>query len=130
MNTNINTNIKDISIITIIMLIIDYFYLTFIGGSPFVKMVEKIQKKEVKINYTSALFVYLLLVIAMYKYVINDTSYYNAFILGSIIYGVFDFTNMALFRKYDSLIAIQDTIWGGTLFTMTKYLYNESNKLF
>lgn len=128
MNTPMNTpmNIKDISVITLIMLIIDYIYLKFIAGKPFLKMVKKIQKKEAKVHYMSALFVYLLLVIAMYNYVIYNPSYYNAFMLGSIIYGVFDFTNLALFKNYDLMIGVQDTIWGGLLFTSSKYMFELS----
>jgi uncharacterized membrane protein len=118
---------KDIIKITIIMLIIDYIYLKYFGGPPFVKMVEKIQKEKFKINYNYVAIVYLLLVIIMYKYIIYTPGYHNSFVIGSIVYGVFDFTNMALFNNYQLNIAIQDSLWGGVLFTLTKFIFNKFN---
>ena len=114
---------KDIAIISIIILIIDYVYLSNIAAKPFMNMVEKIQKEKAIVKYSSAAFTYALLILAIYKFTPN-LNYLDTFILGFIIYGVFDFTNMALFNKYDLKIAIQDTVWGGVLFVLTKFTYN------
>ena len=114
---------KDILIISIIILIIDYVYLSNIAAKPFMNMVEKIQKEKAIVKYSSAAFTYALLILAIYKFTPN-LNYLDTFILGFIIYGVFDFTNMALFNKYDLKIAIQDTVWGGILFVLTKFTYN------
>ena len=114
---------KDIAIISIIVLIIDYVYLSNIAAKPFMNMVEKIQNEKSIVKYSSAAFTYALLILAIYKFTPN-LNYLDTFILGFIIYGVFDFTNMALFNKYDLKIAIQDTVWGGVLFVLTKFTYN------
>ena len=114
---------KDIAIISIIVLIIDYVYLSNIAAKPFMNMVEKIQNEKSIVKYSSAAFTYALLILAIYKFTPN-LNYLDTFILGFIIYGVFDFTNMALFNKYDLKIAIQDTVWGGVLFVLAKFTYN------
>ena len=62
----------------------------------------------------------------MCNYVIYNPSYYNAFMLGPIIYGGVDLTNLALFKNYDLMIGVQDTIWGGLLFISSKYIFEPS----
>ena len=55
----------------------------------------------------------------------NDTSkrsVLDAFLLGFVIYGVFDLTNLAIFKKYDNMVALMDMLWGGTLFALTAYI--------
>ena len=122
-------HLKDTIIIGITMLVIDYLYLSNIGGPPFLRMVENIQNEKSMVKYKSAALVYILMVIAMQKYVITSQSHLNAFLLGIIIYGVFDFTNMAIFNKYELKIAILDTLWGGILFTITNLLYHKINSM-
>ena len=46
---------------------------------------------------------------------------WHCWLLGFIIYGVFDATNLALFKKWDIRLAISDAIWGGVLFALTTY---------
>ena len=47
----------------------------------------------------------------------------DAVILGSLIYGIFDATNLALFDKWTIDLFIIDVIWGGILFGLSTYLY-------
>jgi len=115
----------DIIVLSMIVLSIDYVYLSLVGGPPFLRMVAKIQHEKPKVNMISAAVAYILIIVALYKFVINSTSYVDSFLLGFVIYGIFDFTNMALFKNYNILIALQDTIWGGVLFMTTHYIYNK-----
>jgi len=99
------------------MLIIDGIYLSQIGGSLFIPMIEKIQKEKFEINYNATIFCYILLNIALYKFIIIERRHpINAFILGFCIYGVFDSTNYAIFNNYELVPSIIDSIWGGCLF--------------
>jgi uncharacterized membrane protein len=107
------------------MLVLDTLYLSTIGGKPFLKMVENIQKKSTVMDYLSAAVVYFLMIIGFNYFVVQKRfSNTEAFLLGVLIYGVFDFTNMALFSDYKLAIAIQDTLWGGVLFYLTNVLYH------
>ena len=117
---------KDFIILSIIILVLDTVYLSNFGAKPFLKMVEKIQNEKTVLKFSAAGMAYILLILAMHQFIIKDpTNYQKAFILGIIIYGVFDATNMAIFNKYDYKIAIQDTLWGGILFVISLYLYNQ-----
>lgn len=117
--------LKDIFKIAVITLIVDYLYLTQIGAKPFMNMVNNIQKERSIIKQYSVIIAYILIIIMIYKFVIHLDNYRDAFLLGCLTYGIFDFTNLALFNKYDLYIAIQDTIWGGILYSVVFYLYNK-----
>ena len=92
-------------------------------------MVTLIQQEEVKMNHFSAAVAYILLVAMMYIFIIKKkASNTEAFLLGLFTYGIFDFTNMALFKNYNLTIALQDTIWGGILFTLVNVVFNKIMK--
>ena len=107
------------------MLTLDSVYLSNIGGPLFAKMVKGIQKDDMKINIFGAIGSYLLLILVLYKFIIVERkSPSDAFLLGFCIYGVFDFTNIAIFKNYSLLPALLDTLWGGVLFyIVTKLTY-------
>jgi len=107
------------------MLTLDSVYLSNIGGPLFAKMVKGIQKDDMKINMFGAIGSYLLLILVLYKFIIVERkSPSDAFLLGFCIYGVFDFTNIAIFKNYSLLPALLDTLWGGVLFyIVTKLTY-------
>jgi uncharacterized membrane protein len=55
-------------------------------------------------------------VILNYFIISANKPAFDAFILGFCVYGIFDFTNMAIFKKYNLKTAISDTLWGAILF--------------
>lgn len=118
----------DIIMLSVIVLSIDYLYLSFVGGPPFLRMVSKIQNEKPVVNMYSAAVAYMFIIVALYKFAINSSSYFDSFLLGVVIYGIFDFTNMAVFKKYEIKVAIQDTIWGGVLFVTVHYIYKKMSK--
>lgn len=112
-----------ISKIIVIMLSIDSLYLKYIGSRLFAPMVQNIQGTRMKLELLSALIAYLFLVIVLYVFIIQPhKTPWNAFILGMCIYGIYDFTNKAIFRNYDWIPAVVDTIWGGILFYLVTTL--------
>ena len=99
------------------MLALDSVYLSNIGGPLFAKMVKGIQKEDMKVNVVGAIGSYIFLILVLYKFIVLERkSPTDAFLLGLYIYGVFDFTNIAIFKNYKLLPALSDTIWGGVLF--------------
>jgi uncharacterized membrane protein len=106
------------------MLLLDAVYLRTAGITLFKPLVETIQSSEMRVRVPYAVVVYALLLLSFYVFVIRKkASVMEAFILGMCIYGVFDFTNMALFDKYSLKIAIFDTVWGGILFATLAFLF-------
>ena len=110
-----------------LMIIIDTVYLYFVGKSVFDKTVAAIQNSSLVVNIAPAIFTYILMAILLNYFIISaNKSAFDAFILGFCTYGIFDFTNMAIFKKYNLKTAITDTLWGAILFfsvtTITYYL--------
>jgi uncharacterized membrane protein len=113
---------KTLLLIALIMLLLDAMYLTA-TRSIFGAVVAKIQRVAMQFRLEGAVIVYALLVFGLYKFIISERRpVKDAAILGLVIYGVFDFTNYAIFKNYDMATALMDTAWGSTLMALTTYL--------
>jgi uncharacterized membrane protein len=113
-----------ITIFTIlfVMLALDSVYL-YLTKSMYGQLVAKIQRTALELKWVGAIIVYALLVIGLYVFIIEPGKpLWQAALLGLVIYGVFDFTNYAMFKKYDLSIALMDMMWGSILFTSTTYI--------
>jgi len=76
-------------------------------------------------NYLGAALCYVLMLIGINYFIIKPRrSVSDAFLLGIIIYGVYETTNYALFKNWSILSVIIDTLWGGVLFGTTTYIVN------
>ena len=114
--------IKKIIISTFILLILDALYI-YINKNIFQDTVVTIQRVVMQIKPEAALFVYLLLIIVINYFIIQkNRSPLEAFILGFCIYGIYDGTNYAIFKKWPITVAIMDAVWGGILFSSTTYV--------
>ena len=120
--------IKNILLIFIILLLIDLIWLYLIKDK-YAKQILKIQNQELVVNYYSALFVYVLLAIGLYYLSVNKTDISTkvkiSALFGLITYGVYDFTNGAIFKDWDFKLAIMDTIWGSILCASSMYAYSQ-----
>lgn len=116
-------NYNIIIILLITVLVLDSIYLSLIGGPLFDPMIKNIQSSKMKVNFYGASVVYILMIVVLYYFIINEKKTPNeAFILGFCIYGIFDFTNYALFNDYELIPSIVDMVWGGILFYLTTYI--------
>jgi uncharacterized membrane protein len=43
--------------------------------------------------------------------------------VGFSIFGIYNFTSLAIYKDLDVYIAITDTIWGTTLYTITTFIF-------
>ena len=115
--------IKNILVLSIIFLLVDSVYL-FIMKNKFNKIVKAVQNEDLKLNIIYTLACYVFLISSIFYFIIGkNASLQDAFFLGLFIYGVFETTNLAIFKKWDPIVATVDTIWGGILFTLTTYFY-------
>ena len=101
----------------IVLIVVDLIWLST-GGVFARAMTERIQGEAVNFRYLSALVVY----IALAYLLLETTSYSQAFTRGVAVYAIYDFTNYALFERYDLKFALADSLWGGLLFVITRYL--------
>lgn len=118
-------NIMEFSILTITIFVIDIIYL-FITKSLTGKVIKSVQGSPVKLRKFPSFVVYLILAYVLYYFILSrDANYLEALILGSSIYGVFNFTNLAIFKKWSWTLALVDTLWGGTLLVLTTIIYKK-----
>ena len=116
--------IKDILKIGVLFIIIDSFYLYSMKDN-FNDLVKSIQGSNLKLEILPTIFCYLFLIGSIYYFLIyKKGNNLDAFLLGFFIYGVYETTNLAIFKKWNYKIALIDTLWGGILFMTTFYIYN------
>jgi len=106
----------------IVFITLDSIYLNYMKGH-FEKQVQNVQGSALKINFLGAALCYLFLIIGLNYFIIKPRkSVEEAFLLGIVIYGVFETTNYALFNKWSIITLFMDTLWGGTLFAATTFI--------
>lgn len=106
----------------IVFVVLDSIYLNFIKDY-FSNQIKLIQGTPIKMNFLATLLCYIFLIFGINYFIIQpDRSIQDAFILGLVIYGVFETTSKALFAKWSWITVIIDTLWGGILFALTTYI--------
>ena len=115
--------IKNVFLLSAILLIIDMAYLSMISNK-FGSMVKDIQGSEMKVRWDSALIAYVFIIFQIYHFILQeDKTEYDAFLLGVTTYGIYDFTSYALLDNYNLPTAIMDSVWGGILYFLTIKIY-------
>jgi len=116
-----NNHVK-LLISAIIFVVLDSIYLNLIKDY-FLKQINLVQGSPIKIDFLAILLCYIFLIFGINYFIIqSNRSIQDAFILGIIIYGVYETTNKALLTKWSWLTVIMDTLWGGILFALTTYI--------
>ena len=115
--------LKKLALIASLLLILDLTYL-FMFKDFMLPIMFKIQKSKVEIRFISAFACYIILVSGLYYFIIKKNApVKDAFLLGMLIYGVYETTNYAFFKDWSPLLVLLDTLWGGILLSTTTYLY-------
>ena len=113
---------KKLLLTIIILSSIDYFYLTFLKNY-FNKQIKLVQNNNLELDLSAVLLCYILLILGLYYFIIKDKkSIMDAFILGILIYGVFELTNKGIFKNWNWMMVLYDGLWGGILFSITTIL--------
>jgi uncharacterized membrane protein len=108
----------------ILLVTIDFIYLNIIGDY-FRRQIYNVQGSQMKINYLGAVLCYIFLIAGINYFIIKPRkSVSDAFLLGIVIYAVYETTNYALLKDWSILTVIMDTLWGGVLFALTTYGIN------
>lgn len=128
-----NTSLQEIATSAFVMLMLDGIYLSTFKNY-FNRVFKSIQGSNLDIKYSGVILCYLLLVFGINYFIISKReSLLNAFLLGFVIYGVYETTNYATLDKWPIFMIILDSLWGGILFTLTTYttykLYNLKHKI-
>ena len=106
----------------IVLISIDFVYLNVMKGY-FSNQVKMVQGSPLKVNFLGAAICYIFLIVGINYFIIKPRrSVADAFLLGIVIYGVYETTNYALFSNWSIISVIIDTLWGGLLFASTAYV--------
>jgi uncharacterized membrane protein len=113
---------KEIGLSAITMLTLDGLYIQTMK-TQFTEQVMKVQGSPLVLKIFPTILCYILLVFGLNYFIISKKqTLYDAFLLGIVIYGVYDATTSALLTKWSPKLAIIDTFWGGILMTITTYI--------
>ena len=108
----------------IVFISIDFIYLN-VMKNYFNKQIQDIQGSKIEMNFLGAALCYIFLIYGLNYFIIKPRKTVNeAFLLGLVIYGVYETTNYAMFKKWSMITVIIDTLWGGLLFASTTYIIN------
>jgi uncharacterized membrane protein len=90
--------------------------------------IKNVQGGPIQLDMMAALLCYIFLILGLNYFILQKRrSVQDAFLLGLVIYAVYELTNKALLSKWSYLTVILDTLWGGILFALTTkivYLVN------
>ncbi len=105
------------------LLVLDFMWLKFYMASQYAELVPAIQGSKMITNIPYAIGAYTLMVVLLLNVVLKyNLSYFDTFIFGFCVYGVYDLTCGAIFKNWDFKLALVDMIWGGIVYTSAHYL--------
>jgi uncharacterized membrane protein len=108
-----------ILISAIVLIILDSVYLHLMTGY-FKRQVMAVQGSPLQLNLVGAALCYVFIIFGLNYFIIkNKKSVKDAFLLGIVVYAIFELTTLALFKNWYIMSVIIDTLWGGILFGLT-----------
>ena len=129
-------------ITSIVVLILDISWIS-LNIATYSNAIQKVQKSAANLRFEHAIIAYIIILFSI-LYVAIPFTILNAkvnkidissienkllqsFICGGAvgfsIFGIYNFTSLAIYKDLDVSIAITDTIWGTTLYTLSTFAY-------
>lgn len=112
----------------IVVILCDLVFFYFVKDM-FNRQIMDIQGTPIVLNtkmLVGSLLTYILIVGGFYKFIIlGKKTWWEAFLLGFVVYGIYEMTNYALFSKWRWTTAMIDTLWGGILFTLVFWIHKK-----
>lgn len=114
--------IKIIFLITLTILTLDYIYLSSFS-QYFSKVFERIQSQKLELFIPGVIMCYICIVFSIYYFgFVKNMSNLEMFILGFLIYAIYETTNFATLKYWPFSLVVLDTIWGGILFSASFFI--------
>ena len=108
-----------IIVAAITMLLLDFVYLSTFA-KVYSETVASIQRTVMNVKFEGAVLCYIFLIFGLYYFILSDNrTPFDAFLLGLVIYGVYETTTYAILKKWPFYLVLIDTLWGGILFALT-----------
>ena len=129
-------------ITSIIVLILDISWIS-LNLATYSSAVKKVQKSAANLRFEHAIIAYVIILFSILYVAIPFTTQnakvnkidissienklLQSFICGGAvgfsIFGIYNFTSLSIYKDLDVSIAITDTIWGTTLYTLSTFVY-------
>ena len=108
-------------IVLVVYLVLDLPMILLINKDMYKNLFESINNGAI-VDSTNIIIggivAYLLLAYGLYIFAIKNKSIFNGALFGLVVYGVYNFTNLAVIAKYGLIPSIIDTVWGSILCSM------------
>jgi uncharacterized membrane protein len=120
-------NLKEFIIILAILLVIDGLWIGLYASKKWSSLVQDLTNQPMKVKIGWAFMAYLCMGLAIYLFTlpiikekgIKIGAIYGA-LIGFIIYGIFDYTNLAILGdRYNLMTALTDVAWGTFLMSIS-----------
>ena len=112
-------------IVLVVYLVLDLPMILLINKDMYKKLFESINNGAI-VDSTNIIIggivAYLLLAYGLYIFAIKNKSIFNGALFGLVVYGVYNFTNLAVIAKYGLIPSVIDTVWGTILCSMITYI--------
>lgn len=120
----------------IILFVLDALWIT-LQKKRYDNLIKAVQKTKLSVNMIGAVVAYILMVIGLLTFVIPNVNKSENKVIASLkygglygltVYGIFNATNVAIFKNYNPMTAIIDTLWGTTLFILVPLISSYINQ--
>lgn len=101
------------------LLVLDAIWISFFLYKPFSDMIQNVQKQPLQIRVSGAIVAYISLFLLASVF-LPRVSHSEAFLLGFLVYCLYDSTNYATLSNWNFTVALLDSLWGGVLFYLLK----------
>jgi uncharacterized membrane protein len=127
-------------IVAVVLMVLDVAWI-LMNLSGYSKTILEVQKSPVRLRNEHAIITYIIILFSIFYVAIPFTtqniknidaisvenkllkSFMYGGAVGFSIYGIYNFTSLAIYKDMDSSIGIMDTLWGTTLYTLTTFVY-------
>ncbi len=97
--------------------------------------IGRIKDGQFDVLYLPAITTYFLMALAISFFVAPKIESMDSWlqvagvgaIMGIVVYGIYDFTNLAILKKYPLAFAVADMAWGTFAFTVVTLIVKKSN---
>lgn len=130
-------------IVAVVLMVLDVAWI-LMNLSGYSKAVLAVQKSPMRLRNEHAIIAYIIILFSIFYVAIPFTtqniknidgisranaankllkSFMYGGAVGFSIYGIYNFTSLAIYKDMDISIGIMDTLWGTTLYTLTTFVY-------
>ena len=121
--------VKEYLLFSLIFTLIDAIYL-YSASDHFNKQLKMIQGSPISLKPFSTFLCYIALTMGIFYFgIMKKLTSAEMFFLGIFVYGVYETTNHAIFKKWQWNTVFMDTLWGGILFSLSVFVFKKVKKL-